>query len=1638
MRITNCGWGVHKREVKGIEALQGLPAPWYAYSNLDLATAPGESREIDIIMVADDRIFLIDLKDWGGRIESQDGGWLHNGRHCGPSPVAKINRNAQIVYLQLKEHLRKFRKGATAPRVHGLVVITGKADLSGIAETEIATVMPLDRFMSVVASVSQRCAVFGRVPPTFVETPLTSPEWKDQLAKFFNVRKGIFQPGRRSYGGFFASSDDAVFEHPRRIFVEYDASDERAAPTLGTLRLWDFTHAEGRFQTPEARAEIAGREQRVSAYLRDASERCDNILLDTRARDQTEGVGYWEVYDRRRRLKRLMDATIGGAVPLPREVKIELARQIVSAVDALHLSEAAHLDIGSHSVWISPPSTVRLSHLMAASYPQVETLGNQRFQFLSSSALPEDLLSGGADAKRKDVFLAAVTVHRLLFGADPSGQDPGDPPAWKPEADSKGEFEELHHWFATCLAWDPDERYPNAGAALAAFNEAVAAKPSAKAVIEGLESFQTTIKSQMQLFRRYPAVEELRDDDRVAMWRSSVEGQEVLVKLWKRASWGDQTREGPRLLDFLVQLRALQTATLPGCAEIVDVFWLGDAMALVQKWIDSSDLARSLAQERDRWSKPEQALAFCAALARLISNLHEQRVAHGDLKPSNILVDANDPERPVLVDLVDFAAADDGEMISTAYAPARGGRFERDCFAVTKIVEEVLATASLDEGRAARVARAIEIIREGEPPNATLLPLVEALTAPESIEESPPKFAVAAREVPAGPLLPDEGRYYLRRSVGRNGVIVRGACEELEIEVDGRRNPVRARRRQVDQQRIAAISKYETVAISALIDIVDTTRTDLRPLLPIIEEALSAESLPQPVDEPDEAVAGSTATELAEDELEEKLAEEPTPDGMVDVATLWEKLIEVESDLKTDGVVSEESFYRKDAKRHFVPFDLESGVFEYKRTDSVSVERLDQRGNWKAIGDLDLQRSKPDLLAIDARYPQRGPQALLEQGERLRFISHFEETSLQRRNAAVTRITAGKSRAADLIKVFDPRTRSSPITLPLKVSKEELQRRYGLNDDQAGALEDLLRIRPLGLLQGPPGTGKTHFISALVHVALTTGIARNVLLASQSHEAVNNAAEAVLKLFERGGETPSIIRVGHEGNVSERLLQYHAGRVERLYKDRFQATLRERLSIVATSLGIPHELASDLTFVETAVRPVLQGLGAATSSDDQATSFARVSSLREALSGQLSALSLDLHDYADVGTDDLLDRIIRDLSSRVERSRRPSPDRIARFRAAASLARDFVTSVSTEKRSFDTFLAGTRQIVAGTCVGLGRSALGLTTTPFDLVIVDEAARCTASELAVPMQAGSWIVLVGDQEQLEPQHDPDVVEAVASELGVPEGEVKRSDFARVFESKFGQAASGSLKTQYRMLEPIGRLVSSSFYGGTLLHGRHEPIVPPEALPEELARPLLWVETDGLGEAAYQRRPEFGKSLCNPVEADCIVALLRRWSDHPPFVEWLGQPQSHAHHIGIICGYAAQRDLIRKKLQLAGLPPVFSKALKIDTIDSYQGKENPIVLLSLVRNNDLGLQQNGVSTIRPGFMVRPNRINVAMSRAMDRLVIVGARNRWRPGQPMSRVADAFAREEDNATATSMSAAELLPSGASSAANRTKENA
>lgn len=1609
MKITNSGRGIHQREIPGLEKLKNLPDHWHAFTNLDMALPGTGVREIDLVMVIEDRLLLVDLKDWIGPVVSKDGNWFNGKRDHGRSPVHKISENVRALSPLLKKFLTgqaKLEQGSAQrvnyPWIEGVVVLTRADDRTGISGSEVSRVFSIDPFMKMLKNRAERDAQLSVSPSKSID--FTSIEWIRRFRQFFNVSTGIFQAGARRYGGFRAKNESPTFTHRDGIFSEFDVDEEGVEMSSGLLRRWDFTKAETRYQNEDGRASIVGREKTVIAWLDDRNPICGSTLLKPKVDDQDRGVAYWEVFERRRRMKRLAEFSTADLHMMTLGERIELARQVLASAKVMHDLQAAHMDIGSHSVWLELPTTVRFSHLMAASFPEIKSLGNAKFQFLSSTRVPEDVLGGTHIPLRKDVFLLGCVVHTLLFGAPPVG----DPPDWDAAVDSGDIFSLLHPWFERCLDMDFLKRFESASEMLGSFNAALSSAPDAKATIEGLERFRT-LKSQRQVFLAYPETELLREDDRVAIWRSDSPDSQRIVKLWKGSAIGDLGKEASRILAFLDRAEALIESPIPGVAALRGAHWTGDAIVLVQDFVQGSTLSDEVMSRRLLCS-PELTIQFFLDLVEAVSALHDRSLAHGDLKPANIVVESSldrDKLFPVMIDVMDFSPTQDGERMSRAYAPSSGGRFERDRFAVTKIVEEVLGVELLRVGTLADITLAIDKCRSGPPANATLLPLKEALERalrPAVTAESSAVIKVFLLGTPAGPMFADEGSYWISRFGPQ--IFVRGAIEQLELKLDSSGKPIYGRRVKLSQGAIQRAKRHEFASFPGQL-IIESGINELTAITEVLERpeittAWASRTETAKPDTRDDTEPDTLLTEAQEDEMAEKLMAVPVETTSVDVRQLWRRMVDVEAEFTTEATCLGDSAFRRDAKRHVAPIQMMVGELDFDRDDTVTVERQDAKGRWTKIGHLDIFASTPGFIAIES-WMGSDRQALVSDGNRLRFQSRYENTSRERREAATSRILQGAAAAPTLFEVFQPTANRIPRRVLCEINENELSERYGLNPVQVEAFRNILECRPVGLLQGPPGTGKTRFIGALVHYALTHGLARNVLLASQSHEAVNSAGEAVLKLFGVDRDALSFIRVGQEGSVSESLRPYHVACVEKAYKDQFFASSKMRLEVVARAIGLDQAQSDRVLYFEDAVRPVLVRISELAQEND--LDLSRLNSLKNTVEQQLGTQGIKI-DLSDSEASTVEDEVTSQFMSLIAGAQAAKIDR---FRQVAQLSRDIVGSVSTWQRSFETFLAGTRQVVAGTCVGLGRTSLGLTKTVFDLVIVDEAARCTSSELAVPIQAGKWVVLVGDHAQLEPTHPAAVVQSVADELSIPLHEVKRSDFERVFESSYGKTAGSTLTKQYRMLPPIGRLVSGAFYDRSLAHGRNHSDFNKDVMPHGLSRPLTWVNTDSLGAEAYQRPDKLRRgSLVNLVEADVIVTMLKRWSTHEAFVTWLTSLPQQTQAIGVICAYAAQRDLVWKKIQTENLPDVVRRSLKVDTIDSYQGKENLIVLLSLVRNNADGRPDAGVTTIAPGFMARKNRVNVALSRAMDRLVIIGAWSRWRQGTPLGKVVEGFGEE------------------------------
>nr|WP_296248129.1 AAA domain-containing protein [uncultured Stenotrophomonas sp.] len=213
----------------------------------------------------------------------------------------------------------------------------------------------------------------------------------------------------------------------------------------------------------------------------------------------------------------------------------------------------------------------------------------------------------------------------------------------------------------------------------------------------------------------------------------------------------------------------------------------------------------------------------------------------------------------------------------------------------------------------------------------------------------------------------------------------------------------------------------------------------------------------------------------------------------------------------------------------------------------------------------------------------------------------------------------------------------------------------------------------------------------------------------------------------------------------------------------------------------------------------------------------------------------------------------------------------------------------------------------------------------------------------------------------------------------------SDFERSFTSSFGKTVGCTLTEQYRMDPRICSLVSKCFYEPHKIQLKTSKDRPLSGFPDTTAawlrRPAAWIDTSNSQLRREWRRIE-EETTRNTAEVDAVLKVLGKLSEDISLQTYLGSLEDETP-IGVICMYSGQKEEIELAFSRFPTTQTFRRMVRIDTVDGYQGKENSIVVLSLVRDNPHGSS---------GHVGRPNRCNVAVSRAIDRLIIVGSSQMW----------------------------------------------
>lgn len=299
-------------------------------------------------------------------------------------------------------------------------------------------------------------------------------------------------------------------------------------------------------------------------------------------------------------------------------------------------------------------------------------------------------------------------------------------------------------------------------------------------------------------------------------------------------------------------------------------------------------------------------------------------------------------------------------------------------------------------------------------------------------------------------------------------------------------------------------------------------------------------------------------------------------------------------------------------------------------------------------------------------------------------------------------------------------------------------------------------------------------------------------------------------------------------------------------------------------------------------------------------------------------------------------------------------------------------------------------VIGTTCVASARKDFMEDYPTFDVVIIDEVSKATPPELLLPMLKGKKIVLVGDHHQLPPLVGRETMEEFieeikdAGEKNELRGMLKESLFERLFRSLPKQNKT-MLGIQYRMHEKIMETIAPFYVDGKyrLQCGLDDSDAARDhGLTSRYLRRddhLLWFDMPN--EPAYfEAQVKGGTSLYNDAELQKVKELLLDIEEATDLAKREGRmPAEAKKSVGVISFYGEQVKRIDRLIEQEIMPKHLH--CRTGSVDKFQGMEMDIIILSFVRNH-----QQPSGTI--GFAEDYRRLNVALSRAKELLIVVGS--------------------------------------------------
>jgi ATP-dependent RNA/DNA helicase IGHMBP2 len=277
---------------------------------------------------------------------------------------------------------------------------------------------------------------------------------------------------------------------------------------------------------------------------------------------------------------------------------------------------------------------------------------------------------------------------------------------------------------------------------------------------------------------------------------------------------------------------------------------------------------------------------------------------------------------------------------------------------------------------------------------------------------------------------------------------------------------------------------------------------------------------------------------------------------------------------------------------------------------------------------------------------------------------------------------------------------------------------------------------------------------------------------------------------------------------------------------------------------------------------------------------------------------------------------------------------------------------NTEQYIIDDIVSKT-QVVTATLVGANHYTIR--NLEYNTVVIDEAGQALEPACWIPILKAKKVILAGDHCQLSPT----IKSNEAAKSGLNETLLEKC-------IKLHPEAVTLLEEQYRMNSTIMGYSSLVFYQDKLK--AHHSVA--KSLLFDNDSPLLFIDTAGCG---FEEKLE-GTSSTNPDEAAFSFKHINL------FINELSKKYTVENFpsIAVISPYKQQINLLKTQFEHSPDLQKYKENVSVNTIDSFQGQERDIVYISLTRSNDKG---------EIGFLSDIRRMNVAMTRARKKLVVIG---------------------------------------------------